>query len=241
MKVLNVGNSFSVDATRYLYSLAKKNNLDMTNGNLYIGGCPLVKHYENMQDKNKREYVYFYNGQNTKIFVGLEDVWSDKWEYVTFQQASFTSVDYSTYQPYLNELIAHVKSVIPDIKVVLHQTWAYKNGTELLLDKAKYESHDKMFSDVKSSYDKAVKEVKPDVYIRSGEVVQKCYDKGLNMYRDELHLSLGVGRFAASLTWLCTLYNLNAKKVKLCEFDEPVSKKDVKIVKKIVNEVLGVK
>ncbi len=240
MKVLSIGNSFSVDATRYLYSLAKKNGLEMSNGNLYIGGCPLVKHYENMQDKNIREYVYYYNGQNTKIFVGLEDaIWCDKWEYVTFQQASFTSVDYSTYQPYLNELIAHVKEIHPNIKVVLHQTWMYKEGTELLVEKAKYKTPNEMFKDVKASYDKAVEEVKPDVYIRSGEVVQKCVDKGLNMYRDELHLSLGIGRFAVALTWLCTLYNLNAKKVKLCEFDEPVSKKDIKTVKKIVNEVLG--
>ena len=240
MKVLAVGNSFSVDATRYFYDLAKKNNIKIENGNLYIGGCPLVKHYENMQDKNIREYDYYYNGQNTKIKVGLDDALvSDTWEYVTFQQASFTSVDYSTYEPYLKEVIAHVKGVLPETKVVIHQTWAYKDGTELLLDKAKYENHNKMFKDVKNAYDKAVEEVKPYKYIRCGEVVQKCVEKGLNMHRDELHLSLGIGRFAAALTWLCTLFDLDAKKVKVCTLDEPASKKDIKIVKKIVNEVLG--
>ena len=45
MKVLAIGNSFSNDAMRYLHEIAKADGVDMKTVNLFIGGCPLSRHY----------------------------------------------------------------------------------------------------------------------------------------------------------------------------------------------------
>lgn len=48
-KVLAIGNSFSVDAMQYLYGLAKDAGYtDIVLGNLYIGGCTLETHANNI-------------------------------------------------------------------------------------------------------------------------------------------------------------------------------------------------
>ena len=48
MRVLAIGNSYSQDATRYLYGIARAGGVDVKVVNLYIGGCSLSRHYRNM-------------------------------------------------------------------------------------------------------------------------------------------------------------------------------------------------
>ena len=49
IKILAIGNSFSQDATHYLHQIAAADHVDMKVVNLYIGGCPLTKHAENLK------------------------------------------------------------------------------------------------------------------------------------------------------------------------------------------------
>ncbi len=44
MNILAIGNSFSQDATRYLYDIALSDNVNIKVVNLYIGGCSLELH-----------------------------------------------------------------------------------------------------------------------------------------------------------------------------------------------------
>ena len=53
MNVLSIGNSFSQDATRYLHQIARADGVKLTTVNLYIGGCPLSRHYRNMLSEEK--------------------------------------------------------------------------------------------------------------------------------------------------------------------------------------------
>ena len=50
MKVLCIGNSFSDDAHTFVHEIAASVGQDITIGNLYIGGCPLERHWQNAQD-----------------------------------------------------------------------------------------------------------------------------------------------------------------------------------------------
>ena len=52
MKILAIGNSFSQDATRYLHQIAKADNYDLTVVNLYIGGCSMETHWNNIEKNN---------------------------------------------------------------------------------------------------------------------------------------------------------------------------------------------
>ena len=112
-KVLAIGNSFSEDATRYLYQIAEGcGATEIVIGNLYIGGCTLNTHWNNAKD-NRAAYTYFKNtdGQwrssaNQTMLTGLED---EEWDMVTLQQASGVSGAADTYNSDLDNLIAYVK------------------------------------------------------------------------------------------------------------------------------------
>ena len=53
MKILAIGNSYSSDATRYLYGIARADGVKIKVVNLYIGGCSLYRHYRNMLSSEK--------------------------------------------------------------------------------------------------------------------------------------------------------------------------------------------
>ncbi len=46
IKILCIGNSFSEDAMKYLHAIAKCGGMEVKTVNLYIGGCPLIKHWK---------------------------------------------------------------------------------------------------------------------------------------------------------------------------------------------------
>ena len=48
-KILAIGNSFSEDAARYLHQTAKAAGVDTKVVNLFIGGCPLERHWKNIE------------------------------------------------------------------------------------------------------------------------------------------------------------------------------------------------
>ena len=68
MDILSIGNSFSQDAQRYLHQIAKADGVDIHSFNLYIGGCPLSKHYRNMLSEES-VYTLEMNGSNTGFYV----------------------------------------------------------------------------------------------------------------------------------------------------------------------------
>ena len=54
IKVLAIGNSFSVDVVEQnLHELAKAEGTTLVVGNLYIGGCGLQKHLSNLRKEKK--------------------------------------------------------------------------------------------------------------------------------------------------------------------------------------------
>ena len=72
MNILTIGNSFSQDAQRYLHQIARADGIDITCFNLYIPGCPLSRHYQNMHSED-REYWLEMNGQSTGFNISLKE------------------------------------------------------------------------------------------------------------------------------------------------------------------------
>ena len=60
IRILAVGNSFSVDAMEYLFPLCRAGGMRVVLGNLYIGGCSLDTHWKNIQGCLPA-YTYFKN------------------------------------------------------------------------------------------------------------------------------------------------------------------------------------
>lgn len=240
MKILSIGNSFSEDAQRYLHSLAAANNKDLMCVNLYIGGCPLEAHYINLTD-NEKSYDFQVNGVNTNLKVSVKEVIkSNKWDYITLQQASHLSFDFNSYVPYIEKINEWTRLRCPDAKILLHQTWAYPENHERLSEVG-FSTTKEMFSKVREAYDMAQKTINPDGVIRSGEVILEAYSAFPDIvYRDQLHASYGFGRYLLGCVWYKTLFGENPK-VHISSFDEPVDSKYLPQINQIINHICNVK
>ena len=238
MNILSIGNSFSRDAQRYLHGIAKADGFELNVFNLYIGGCPLSLHYRNML-KEEKAYVLDVNGEISGFMVSLREALLNRdWDIVTVQQASRQSPYYETYQPYLDKIVEYVRLCAPKAKMAVHQTWAYEQDSHRLNVELGYNNHTDMFKDIKVTYEKAAQEINADFIIPSGEIFQKLIEAGIEkVHRDTFHASLGLGRYALGLLWYSVLSGNDVKNNTFCDFDEEISKEDIKIAKQCVAEI----
>jgi len=242
-KILAIGNSFSTDATRYLYQVARSQGVEFKVVNLYIGGCPLSYHYRNTLTGEKA-YVLEVNGYSTGFRTSIEEALMTEsvsgWDVITFQQASTGSINYDTYQPYLDGLSDFVKKFMPHSKRYIHETWSYKQGGDRLTALG-YENQKDMYNDLKKAYKKAFNKINADGIIPSGKAICNLIGNGIeNTHRDPIHLSLGIGRLTASLVWYSVI---TGKKVESLngfnDFDEPISEEEIRIAIKSAMDAVG--
>ncbi len=201
IKVLAIGNSFSQDATRYLRKIAQAAGDDIKVMNLYIGGCPLWRHYKNICS-DAPAYSLEIDGESTGFDVSIRQaLLSNEWDFVTMQQVSNQSPDYDTYQPYLDALSDYVMTYAPKAKQVIHQTWAYENGSDRLCKDMGYLKDSDMFENVRNAYAQAAEDISADLIIPSGEAMLLAANQGFTMHRDTFHASFGIGRYLLAATW----------------------------------------
>jgi len=82
MKILSIANSFGQDAQRWLRPLATGAGEDITCVNLYIGGCSLERHWNNMK-ADAAEYSYELNGTATGRMVSIREALEEGgWEHL---------------------------------------------------------------------------------------------------------------------------------------------------------------
>lgn len=238
MDILSIGNSFSQDATRYIHGIARADGETVNTANLYIGGCPLEKHFRNMHT-NEKAYELQYNGSDTGFFVSLDEALLNRsWDVVTLQQKSADSFDYDTFTPYISSLAAHVRKLVPKARIFVHQTWSYEVFGERIVKRAGTDDPWKILDMIVSSYAKAAKEINADGLIPSGELFKSLFDHGIKkLHRDKYHATLGCGRYALGLLWYRVICGKSVLGNTFRDFDEAVGEKEIKTVKKCVEAV----
>ena len=238
MNVLAIGNSFSQDATRYLHQIAEADGVTLHIANLYIGGCSLERHYRNMLSA-ERAYELQYNGQLTGFKVSLQEALLNRpWDVVTLQQASPYSMDADTYFPYIVDLYAFVKKCVPKAKILIHQTWAYEDGSDRLYNVAHFDTAADMFTAVESAYASASSQIGAEGIIPSGKLFRSLLDNGINqIHRDTYHASYGLGRYALGLLWYHCLTGNSVADNDFRHFDAPIPDEQIRIAKKCVDSL----
>lgn len=235
MNILSIGNSFSQDAQRYIHNIAKSERVNLNTFNLFIGGCPLSRHYRNMLS-DKPSYMLEMNGEATGFNTSIKEVLLNRdWDIVTFQQVSNQAPYYETYQPYLDKLVKYAKECAPKAKIVMHQTWAYEQGSKRLTEELGYKSYMDMFNAVQASYEKAAKSIAADFIIPSGELFCSLIASGIKkVHRDTFHASLGIGRYALGLLWYAFFTGNDITNNKFSDFDEDIDTEQIKLIKECV-------
>lgn len=239
INVLSIGNSFSQDAQRYLHELAKSEGVPMETVNLYIGGCPLERHFRNMVG-DRRDYTLQVDGHHAEGFsMSIDEALTARnWDVVTLQQASHFSYQEDSYFPYIEELADYVRSMCPKAKILIHQTWGYETGSERIANHG-FGTYDEMFAEVKRCYDKAAEVIGADGILRCGEALQYALHHGAEkVHRDTFHAGLGLGRFILALVWYGYITGNDVDNVKFDAFDAEVTEAEYKVALEAAASVL---
>ena len=224
MKVLCIGNSFSVDAVENnLVQLAAERGIDLTVGNLYIGGCSLERHALNMRgDSAVYSYRLMKQDKAQQMFTrevtdSVSILWalaSDEWDVVTMQQASHYSGQWFTYEPWLSELIDSVRLHIQDkTKIYWYMTWAYQQDAKHPAFVPNYNgSQAYMYDEILGCNRQVLANHPFDGFIPGGIAVQqaRATKLGDTFCRDGYHLSYTCGRYLMACLWLEVLTGQSA-------------------------------
>jgi hypothetical protein len=156
VRILTIGNSFSRNATNHLDDLALAGGHTLIHTPLVIGGSSFQVHADKAKMEGKARL--YTNGRDL-----IANLTAEKWDYVTIQQASIKSHDFSTYQPYAGILRDYIAKHAPQAKLLIHQTWAYRKDDPRFTkpsDKpGEPKTQEEMYRGLTAAYDKIAAEL----------------------------------------------------------------------------------
>ena len=121
IRVLTIGNSFSVPMTYWLPLVAKSAGIEIEVEDITIGGCTMERHWSNItKEANEPGYQFF------KDFTYLQKITSKPWDFATIQQASHESWRLESYRPYARQLRDYIRANAPTARVLIQMTWAWR-------------------------------------------------------------------------------------------------------------------
>ena len=190
MKILFIGNSFSVDVSTYMHEIAKAAGKELEVYVLYIGGCSVENHWKRYL-ANDKAYEFYHNRVDRELMwsslkEGLE--FTD-YDFVSFQQVSQLSGDYDSYFP---ELLLLMDAVRKHTKAqfVFHQTWSYAKTFSHVKYGSNPLNQDLMDKDIRSTYLRLSDFLKIPYIMPSGEAIRKArLVFGDELNRDGFHLN----------------------------------------------------
>lgn len=242
LKILFIGNSFSVDTLEHVNNIAKGFNINEVKiVNLYVGGCSIKKHfYHATNNINAYErFINIGNGWTSTYNHNIKDsILEDSWDYICIQHGSADGSKYSDISSYseLKNLISYIKNIAnKNAKIVFNMTWVGEpsfNHHEII----------EYNKDTKALYEDIVKLTKKhivsmdeiDYVVPIGTAIEYARKQDIGLLtRDGYHLSLSTGRYIAGLMFLKTLLNINASNTTF--FLDDMSEKERKVAIDAVN------
>ena len=239
IRILAIGNSFSVDAMQYLYGILEDAGYEeIVLGNIYKGGCSLEQHSSRFENDNGSDYTYYKNTSGewteTEGCFPRKVLQEEEWDYITMQQVSGKSGMADTYEPYLSALLEIVSLYCPDASLVWHMTWAYQSNST-------HGDFKNYGSDQMTMYNAIVSTVQNTVLskgvfakvIPNGTAVQNLRTSyiGDNLTRDGYHMSYDKGRYLTALTFAKALTGCDLSVVDYTPSNYSYSQQDILAMK----------
>lgn len=204
--LLMIGNSFSDDTIEYLYQIANSIGIDIKVCNLYIGGCSLETHYNNIINDNHLYEFRVYNQEekkwnsipNQSIKDGINYY---NWDYISLQQASGFSGIKETYN-LIPQLINEIKKYNSITKLIWNMTWAYQSDSDHGHFQFYSNNQSKMYNAIVDCVTTNISSELFSCIIPIGTAIQNARTSfmGDHLTRDGFHLSYDLGRYIAGLT-----------------------------------------
>ncbi len=221
ISILAIGNSFSVDAMEHLYGILDNAGFtDIYLGNLYIGGCSLDTHWDNLK-KDNPAYIYYHNEYGGWMQTSGASVLSCltryPWDVITVQQASHDSGRLESYGSLQNILDAlQENKTNPDARIYWHMTWAYQADSDHWAFPQYKNDQLHMYKGITTVTQMKVEKMQ-DIsgILPAGTAIQNLRSSylGDTLTRDGFHLSMDIGRYTAALTWYAALTGLDVENI----------------------------
>ena len=216
LKVLMIGNSFSISCTRQLPQVAGANGHRLDLASLFIGGCSLERHWRNVEaaatNAAFRPYRFdrFVDGRCVveKGAANIPDALAmDKWDVVTLQQSSHFSWDPATYQPWGDNLVAKIRALAPQAKILVQETWSYPPW-DRRLGKFGFDQVE-MYARLHDAYGAFAKKYGFGI-IPVGTAAEICADRNALFTKPDFHFNHGEGEYLQALVWDLSLFGPKA-------------------------------
>ena len=222
-KILSIGNSFAVDTLQHVVEVAKTLNINIKIYSLFIGGCSINRHYDNLVN-DTNSYEFFVN--EGEGFVTLKNITIKealklhKYDYINIQHGSGDGSRYTDFSSYskIVDIITIIKNLINyDVKFIFNMTWVGEetfNHPELIsYNKDQYLMYSKI-CDVMKNHISKIKEI--DYVSYTGTAIQNARKMTPTLLtRDGYHLSLTLGRYIAALNFLYTIFDFDINEVRI--------------------------
>lgn len=208
IRILAIGNSFSQDATHYLHQLAAADGTEMKVANLYIGGCNLERHWNNIV-ADAAEYLLEIDGRSTGRYVAISEALDmEDWDYIVTQQASHDSGLPETYEPYLTDMLGYLRGKKPNAEILLQETWAYETDSMHSEFPRYHSDQQEMYGCLSEAY-RAAAERHGLRMFPCGDVIQALRGRepflyghgGMSICRDGFHMNVLYGRYLLAAVW----------------------------------------
>jgi len=225
LKILSVGNSFSVDTMEYLPRLAAELGVkQVVFGNLYIGGCSIRRHFTNIcEDAAAYKYYLSTGGEwsctpDTRISDAVK---SEKWDWISIQHGSGDGSMYSEPAAYeqLIPLIGKIREMAwSGVKIAFNMTWVGDKGCTRPEFLACGENQLLLYEKIARLTETLILPMQEvDVISPVGTAIQNARTAMTRpLTRDSYHLSLDAGRYIAAMTFLKALSGLETEAVPWC-------------------------
>ena len=220
VKILAIGNSFTVDGTEYLYDILTDAGIEnVVLERLQIGGCSLDTHWTNISENNSKYSGTLYTKEGklstaSSINYAISEY---DWDFITIQQVSQDAGMPDSYGNLHNILeFLDQNKTNEDAKIFWQMTWAYQQTS----GHSGFENYNK---DQMTMYNAIVNTLKGTVLaddlidgiIPSATTMQNMRTSHLGdtLTRDGFHASYDYGRYAIALTWMKALTGISPEAV----------------------------
>lgn len=204
MKLLTIGNSYSVNSCHYLDGICRDAGVELTLGRANIGGCSLERHWYNaMHD------IPTYGDEYMGNYTLREMLESEKWDFVTLQQQSLNASKIGTFYPYIDVLADYVRKYAPSARLMMHQTWAYRVDNLPLMRDLQI-SQAQMFMLIKQNYNEIAERIGAGI-LPVGEALRIMQEETgdpvgrLTRKPDGPSHANELGEFIGGMTWYAAL------------------------------------
>ena len=235
IKILSVGNSFSADTMEHLPDIARSLGVGFRFANLYIGGCSVDRHYRNVVH-GLAEYTYYTNtgnGWEKKEQVSIAEALQEEWDIVSIQHGTGDGSRYTSPESYekLPLLIGRIRELAGEkVKIAFNMAWVAEPESTHHEITSYGGDQSEMYRKLTSLTETLVAPM-VDAISPAGTAVQNARAYlPQKLTRDDFHLSYGLGRYIAGLTFLQALCGTDISAVNWCP--EGVTEQEREIAKK---------